>query len=164
MNGRRWWTLPRRFLALAGLMFWQGGFTFYAGVVVPVGTAVLGSPMSQGFITRRVTFYLNVAGVVALSLLALDLIGTRGESRRGRRGRWLSWLAMAALLAGLVWLHPRFDAYLDLEAEEVADRKAFRRLHRLYLWLSTFQWGFGLVYAWLTVRAWRDEDSKLKSE
>ena len=30
----------RRYLVVIALMFWQGGFTFYAAVVVPVGTAV----------------------------------------------------------------------------------------------------------------------------
>ena len=30
-------TLVRRFLVVAALMFWQGGFTFYSAVVVPLG-------------------------------------------------------------------------------------------------------------------------------
>ena len=34
--------LLRRFLVLAALFFWQGGFTFYASVVVPVGQQVFG--------------------------------------------------------------------------------------------------------------------------
>ena len=54
--------LLRRLLVLAAFAFWQGGFTFYAAVVVPVGTEVLGSSMEQGSITRRVTVYLNMAG------------------------------------------------------------------------------------------------------
>ena len=43
----------RRFLVVVALMFWLGGFTFYAGVVVPVGTRALKSPMKQALITRR---------------------------------------------------------------------------------------------------------------
>ena len=50
-------TLGRRLLLLIGLMFWQGGFLFYAAVVVPVGTRVLGSETEQGFITQSVTNY-----------------------------------------------------------------------------------------------------------
>ena len=50
-----WARALRRFIVLVALCFWQGGFTFYAGVVVPVGTDVLGSSLKQGFVTRRVT-------------------------------------------------------------------------------------------------------------
>ena len=61
--------LVRRFLVLAALMFWQGGFTFYAAVVVPIGTAQLGGATEQGFITRHVAWYLNLVGAVALGFL-----------------------------------------------------------------------------------------------
>ena len=33
----------RRMVLLVSLMFWQGGFMFYGGVVVPVGGRILGS-------------------------------------------------------------------------------------------------------------------------
>src|SRR5260370_16274673 len=65
-------TLVRRVLVLAALMFWQGGFTFYAAVVVPVGQDVLGSHLAQGFITRQVTNYLNLAGGLALGILGWE--------------------------------------------------------------------------------------------
>src|ERR1700746_354095 len=70
---RRAMTVVRRWLLLWALMFWQGGFTFYGGVVVPVGSAVLGSEREQGFITRKVTNYLNLAGAVALAIWGWDL-------------------------------------------------------------------------------------------
>src|SRR5437899_2231150 len=57
----------RRFTVLIALMFWQGGFTFYAAVVVPIGQEELGSHESQGFITRGVTNYQNRAGAIAQS-------------------------------------------------------------------------------------------------
>ena len=41
----------RRFMLLVSLMFWQGGFMFYGGVVVEVGSRILGSELEQGFIT-----------------------------------------------------------------------------------------------------------------
>src|SRR5579871_1207813 len=69
--------LVRRYLVLTALMFWQGGFTFYAAVVVPIGTAQLGGATEQGFITRHVAWYLNVAGAVALVILAWDAAATR---------------------------------------------------------------------------------------
>ena len=34
-------TTLRRFLGLCALLFWQGGFTFYAAVVVPIAGQVL---------------------------------------------------------------------------------------------------------------------------
>jgi hypothetical protein len=34
-------TTLRRFLALAALLDWQGGFLFYAAVVIPIGLDVL---------------------------------------------------------------------------------------------------------------------------
>ena len=45
-------------------MFWLGGFTFYAAVVVPIGREVLGSAQSD--VTRHVSFYLNLTAAIAL--------------------------------------------------------------------------------------------------
>ncbi len=149
--------LARRFLVLIALLFWQGGFTFYAAVVVPTGQEVLGSHLDQGFITRQVTNSLNLSGAVALLVLALDLAAAR-ETARVRRLRWLLWLGMVATLVALVWLHPHIDQYLDPETQTVIDHKAFYPLHRLYLWVSTVQWGCAVGYAWLTLRAWRETD------
>src|SRR5271156_6553534 len=65
-------TLVRRFMVLALLMFWLGGFTFYASVVVPVGADVLGSHLRQGMITRHVAWYMNLSGIAALAVFAWD--------------------------------------------------------------------------------------------
>ena len=150
--------LLRRFFVLAALMFWQGGFTFYAAVVVPIGQAELGSHLQQGFITREVTNYLNLSGAAALMLLAWDVAASREKSRALRWTRWAAWLGMAAILIPLVWLHQHLEQLLDLELRELAQPKAFRVGHRWYLWLSTAQWGFGVIYAAFTLQAWRTED------
>jgi hypothetical protein len=149
--------LARRFLVVIALMFWQGGFTFYASVVVPIGQDVIG-PLTQPFITRQVAWWINAAGAATLLILALDLVAARRELRWAHRSRWLLWLGMAATLVVLVWLHPQIDRYLNLESQDVIDRKALRPWHRAYLWVSTVQWGFGLAYLWLTLRAWREAD------
>ena len=57
-------------------MLWQGGFLFYAAVVVPTGTEVLGS-FEQGRVTRHVTDWLNGIGAVTLS----SWPGTSGLTR-----------------------------------------------------------------------------------
>src|SRR5215216_1596688 len=90
-----------RYLAVAALMFWLGGFTFYAGVVVPAGTKVLQSGREQGFITREVTGWLNVAGAAGLGLLAAEQLAGRDPSR----SRWWWRAALLAVMAACqVWL------------------------------------------------------------
>src|SRR5947209_9415057 len=122
----------RRLLVLTALCFWTGGFTFYAAVVVPVGAEVLGSHRDQGYITQKVTNYLNLAGAAALPLLAWDIVAARDPSRLRRRARWLAWLGMGLTLAALVGLHPRLDALLEHDAS-IFPGNAFRPLHRIYL-------------------------------
>jgi hypothetical protein len=150
-------TLSRRFLVLAALFFWQGGFTFYASVVVPIGQEVFGH-LHQGFVTRRVTVFLNLSGAVALLALTWDLLAARDPAAWRHRLRWLLGLALVLTLVALYRQHALLDALLDPEYLDVADRKAFRPLHRLYLWTSTLQWACGLAYLLLTLASWRAED------
>jgi hypothetical protein len=156
-------TLIRRFLVLAVLLFWQGGFLFYAAVVVPIGQEVLTSGTTQGFITRRVTVYLNIAGAVAMMPLLVDVLMEDRRYRLGKQLRLLTWAGLAATLVLLVWMHPRLDAFLDTEMHIVDDMRGFRPWHRWYLWTSTLQWGLGVVYMALMLAAWRDEDRGVKS-
>jgi hypothetical protein len=153
-------TLVRRFLVLVSLMFWQGGFTFYAAVVVPVGQEELGSHLQQGFITRQVTNYLNLSGAVALIVLAWDLAGSKERSQTRHRIRWAAWTGMVVILCVLIWLHHQLDQHLDTALRELIDPRIFRGKHRWYLWLSTVQWSFGLAYAAFTLHAWRIEDRR----
>jgi hypothetical protein len=156
-------TILRRFLVLIALFFWQGGFTFYAGVVVPVGTDVLGSSLRQGFITRRVTRYLNLTGACALAVLAADLALARDPSRRRRRVRLLLWAGMLACQAGLFGLHAYLESLLR-PGRIIADREAFRPAHRAYLWVSTFQWALAVLFLLGSVRAWSAEDGVVERE
>jgi len=154
-------TLVRRFCVLAALMFWQGGFTFYAAVVVPIGQENLGHQDQGILITREVTNYLNLSGAAALLLLAWDLVESADRSKRRIWCRWFGWAGMLGILLALMWLHPRLDRLLDLEARGFVSsdaHRAFRALHRLYLWLSTVQWACALGFAAVTLGAWRAED------
>ena len=77
-------TAARRFLVIAAIAFWLGGFTFYSGVAIPMGVEVLGTHRAVGFITERVTNWLNVAGVVALIIFLWNLLlEWRGQTRHG---------------------------------------------------------------------------------
>ena len=156
----------RRLLVLAALMFWQGGFVFYAGVVVPIGTEELGSAREQGRITRRVAVWLNWSGAAALVPLGWDALLER-RNRWARRGRIVAWLVMAGGQVVLFWLYPTLDAMFDPVAMHISERSLFRRLHRTYLWTSTVQWIAGVAYAAFTLWAWsaverRDSDAALK--
>jgi hypothetical protein len=144
----------RRFLSLVAFAFWQGGFTFYAAVVVPTGTEVLGSAAAQGFITRHVTVWLNVSGAVAVPILLWDAAATRPF----RRSRIAAALLLAAGLVALAILHPRLDSLLDPINERVRNRHDFTPMHRTYLWISTVQWAVAVVYLILTPLAWRKMD------
>jgi hypothetical protein len=149
----------RRFLVLAAVSFWLGGFTFYASVVVPIGQHVLGSHLRQGLITQQVTHYLNLSGAIALLVFAWDNWATS----RLRLARWLTWLGMLGPLPVLVWLHGRLDARFDTENWGLVDPAVFRSDHRWYLWISAVQWGFGLAYLALTLLAWRGQDGAVST-
>jgi hypothetical protein len=149
-------TVVWRFLVLMALLFWQGGFLFYAAVVVPIGQQELGH-RQQGFVTRRVTNYLNLSGAAALGILGID--AAFADRARGRRlARTLSWLAMAATLGWLAWLHLSMEAFLDLDTLGIRKPALFHGQHRLYLWVSALQWACGLVFLLLTLAAWRAAD------
>jgi hypothetical protein len=138
--------LVRRCLVLAALLFWQGGFTFYAAVVVPLGRRLIGSHFSD--VTQQVSNYLNLSGAVFLLLMAWDAWATRSG-----KWVWLAWFVLVATLGVLVWMHPHMDALMD--ANEYA---ALKPWHRVYLWTSTGQWFVVVGYVPLLIRGWQRED------
>jgi len=150
----------RRCLVFAALLFWYGGATFYASVVIPVGLHTLQPPGLQTFVTRTVTLILNLAGVVVLVLFAWDVTAVR-DPRSGRRlARWLSWAGMLLTLVALTWLHRRLNQLMDVEKLRILDHEALKPLHRLYLGLSVLQWACGTAFVLLTLYAWRAEENK----
>jgi len=151
--------LLRRFLVWQMLMLWQGGFLFYAAVVVPIGTDVLGGSFEQGSITRFVTRTLNWIGVAAVAVFAWEL---SQAPARGRRQRWLlwgCWLVMASGLAALFLLHPYLMERVDFEKSKIiGKRDDFRSLHGVYLTISTVQWAAALIFALVLISSWRSVD------
>jgi hypothetical protein len=153
----------RRYLVICALMFWLGGFTFYASIVVPVGTRLLGAEQ-QGFITRDVTRNLNITGVIALVPLAWDIVATRNSTQLRRWSGVFFWLIMAFCQLALFRLHAQLDSMLDLEASVVLDPAAFRPMHRVYLWVQTVQWTAGLFLLALMVWGWQQEDGTWETQ
>lgn len=146
--------LFRRLLVLATFAFWQGGFTFYAAVVVPIGAEVLGGPAEQGRITRPVTWYMNLSGAVALAVFFADVAAVKSL----RRTRAAVLLAECLLLLALVLLRAHLEGMIERDGVFPVDRSAFRPLHRTYLWISSVQWAFGVAFLVLTLAAWRGTD------
>jgi hypothetical protein len=149
-------TLVRRFLVLAALLFWQGGFTFYGAVVIPVGLREFGR--LQARVTGPVTWWLNVAGLVALLLFAWDLFPHRDRAGWRRVAGRIAWLGMAATLGVLFVLHGLLTHEMDAGTPSTDGH--FQLLHRAYLWIGTAQWVCALVYAGTTLAAWRREDQQ----
>jgi hypothetical protein len=150
-------TSVRRFLVVQALMLWQGGFLFYAAVVVPAGTAVLGSAAAQGGITVRVTDGLNACGAAGLALVAWDLALARDPNRRRTAARWWCWAVALACQYLLVCLHLVLDYFMDPTRTHVVVRPPFYTVHRVYLWVSTLMWAACLPLAWWSLRAWAAE-------
>ncbi len=131
----------RRFVGFVSLALWWGGLTFYSLFVVPIGSDVFGAT-AQGFVTQRVTHWLNGMSLVTLVLLLWNLTATR------RRLLIVTWLLMVSSLAGLAVLHGSLDALLDPQSQTVSDGERFYSLHRVYLALTAIQWLAGLVHLW----------------
>jgi hypothetical protein len=149
-----------RFVIVAALMFWQGGFTFYAAVVVPIGTEVLGGKSEQARITRQVAPWINWSGAAALGILAIETALTR-SGRLLTWGRWLAWLAMAGCLVALFAMYPHMDEMFHGEEAYLDSRAVFRPWHRAYLWILSVQWVLAILFTVLTLAAWRSADRKV---
>jgi len=135
---------------LALFAVWFGGFTFYTAIVVPIGTDVLGSSRTQGFVTQQVTNQLNFVGGFAIFFQLLDLVCFRRDrSRKLNIGLTVTIVGIASLWIVLLVVHPMLDAMLEPEHQHVADESNFYQMHRVYLWASTVQWLF--CWAWLVL-------------
>ncbi len=129
----------RRILVVLALALWIGGLTFYAGVVVPVGSQILGA-VEQGFVTQQVTSWLNLIAAAGCVILAWDTYQARTRSKL---------IALALLVLSqtvLFLLHPQLDALLEPARRVVNESETFYSWHRAYLWTTAVQWLAGVVY------------------
>lgn len=153
--------ITMRTILMAAFALWFGGFIFYVSFVVPIGTEVLDSTRTQGFITRQVTGWLNLVCGIAVAFMLLESLITWRRSRK--TARWFQLTAVLcciAALAGLVWLHPIMDALIDVDSETISDEIRFYGLHRVYLWLSTLQWAAGCIWLPLLITNWKYADQR----
>lgn len=139
--GSRTWKV---FLLLVWAAWW-GGLGFYAVVVVPIGTDIIGS-VEQGFVTQRVTQWHN--GLSVLFLVCLVIEASRG------RNRWL-WAMTVVLgiitITLLIW-HVKLTEMMDLQQRAVS--VAFYAHHAIYLWLTAAEWLVGMAMpSWIIVSA-----------
>ncbi len=104
-------------------------------VVVPLGTSQFWS-VEQGFLTQRVTLWLNVACCILIVALICRTLATR------RTALGLLTAGLAIITGTLVLQHSRLTTLMDSELRGVVD--GFYPLHATYLWLTTVQWLRGL--------------------
>jgi hypothetical protein len=153
-------TLPcklRRFLLLQAFLWWQGGFVFYAAVVVPIGTEELGSAMAQGAITQKVSVWLNILGGVWHAIVLWDTLAERAQRRWRLSLLVVSLLGLVALLA----LHQLIGNLFSDQIVRPSDAKQFRILHACYLWTSTLHWLLALLVLWITLGVWMGKPGSL---
>lgn len=148
---RSWSLIALRLSVIGALMFWLGGFTFYAAVVIPTAHDVLGSHREVGFITQAVTYWINLSGAVTAVLLLVYLLRTSSGQWRSARGLWATWVVLTAAQLALFLLHPSLDGLLDAKDHDVLDRAAFYRLHRIYLLTATTQWCAAVTHVGLLI-------------
>ena len=151
----------RKFLVVFTMSLSFGGFLFYAGCVIRIGTRVVGAT-TQGFITKDVTHVLNVATAICLGLLTWEIVaGNPERSRRVTRVLVGLVVAMSACCVALFVLHPFLDELLVEEYLQVTDPSRFYRLHRGYLWASTIQWMLSLPTLWIVLLPRAETDAEV---
>ena len=125
----------RLFLLLVWAAWW-GGLCFYAVVVVPIGTELVGS-VEQGFITQRVTQWHNgLSGLFLVSVLI-------EASRRRSRELWAIAAVIAIIDIALVVWHAKLTGMMDFPQQSVPG--SFYTQHAIYLWITATEWLLGMT-------------------
>ena len=119
---------------------WFGGFTFYAAIVVPTGTELIGTS-KQGIVTQAVSNWLNGIGGITLVGLGWLSFGMFPNS-------WLQrlWGLLLLTWLGLLGIHPVLDSLIETDNYDIMDPLRFYFWHRLYLWIHTLQWVVSIAF------------------
>lgn len=148
---KTWQGQARRLALLILWAVWWGGLTFYAVVVVPIGTEVLGS-VEQGFITQQVIRWHNGLTVVFLLLMLFEAYW------RQSRVLWAIVATLCFAAVGLILWHARLTGMMDFKHLSVPP--GFYAEHAIYLWITAAEWALGMIAPiWLF-----SDDSKAKSQ
>jgi hypothetical protein len=123
------------FLLLVWALWW-GGLSFYAIVVVPIGTELIGS-VEQGFITQRVTGWHNILTVGFLVCLFIEAVRMRS------RMLWSLVIALAIIEVGLFSWHWHLTKMMDFADHSVPSN--FYSQHAIYLWFTAAEWFLGIA-------------------
>lgn len=152
-----WMVLWRPAVVLA-FAFWWGGFTFYSGVVIHIGTDIFGKT-EQGFVTQQATNALNAAGAALSIVLLANSLFMRGVGKGPIIGLWVSWAIIAACQAGQYFVHSVMDGFLVIDPDRrVTDIDQFWPLHRIYIKFVTAQWAAGILHIACVLTGWRRID------
>lgn len=154
-------TLLRDLVRLAtfwAIAIWQGGFVFYSGFVLKIGSWELKSKLEQGFITRRVTLELEQLGWIALIVWAVSLWGTRFSRHSLKLTAVVLWCAILTLHLGLHFQWHAIDRVLDVSSRSLKDPDAFHTAHRIFVWAASLQWLLVVILSGLTLQAWQRGD------
>jgi hypothetical protein len=151
--------LAQRYLTIAALGLWLGGFTLYTAFVIRIGHRLVGGGRF-GFVTAQVTSVLDVLAAIAVLAVTINLVASRRALTGGLK--WTSLASWAILVGGVIAafaFHARLDALLDVQAREIRDPDRFRALHERYELAATVQWAAGLLHLGCALAAWRRQDS-----
>ena len=128
-------TIWNSFLLLIWAAWW-GGLCFYALVVVPIGTELIGS-IEQGFITQRVTGWHNALTGVFLVCLLIEAY------RNPNRTLWSVVVALAITEVALVVWRSHLTGIMDFDQQTVPNE--FYSQHAIYLWITAAECLLGMA-------------------
>jgi hypothetical protein len=150
--------LLRRFVVVAALGLWLGGFTVYTAFVIRIGHRQI--PGGRfGFVTGEVTSVLDILGAIAAGVAILNLV--LGWRHLGRGVRWTALattVALSGALAADVLTHAQLNRVLDYQTHAISDFGRFETLHERYELFATIAWGAGLLHLLSLLAGWRAVD------